>query len=78
MLSRTSGCLFFFTVLSACPAGLVCSAQQAEPGTLVRYHFGDDSNGKLGWASSSFEDNTWPVAKEGNWPMPPFYSDGFV
>ena len=62
----------------SCSAGLVCSAQQAEPGTLVRYHLGDDSNGKLGWATPSFDDNTWPVAQEGNWPMPPFYSDGFV
>ena len=56
----------------------MCSAQQAEPGTLVRYHFGDDPDGKLGWANSSFDDSGWPMAKDGRWPMPTIDSDGFV
>jgi hypothetical protein len=44
----------------------------------VRYHFGDDPDGKLGWANPNFDDSTWPAAKDGRWPMPPFDSDGFV
>lgn len=44
----------------------------------VRYHFGDDPEGKLGWADPNFDDSAWPVAQQGQWPMPPFYSDGFV
>jgi hypothetical protein len=53
-------------------------AQQAQPPTTVRYHFGDDRDGKLGWANPSFDDSAWPVAKDGRWPIPPLYSDGFV
>jgi hypothetical protein len=78
MLLRKSGCLILFSVLLACPAGLLCSAQQAEPETLVRYHFGDDPEGRLGWANPNFDDSAWPGAKDGSWPMPPIDSDGFV
>lgn len=44
----------------------------------VRYHFGDDPDGKLQWADPNFDDSAWPIAENGRWPMPPFYSDGFV
>jgi hypothetical protein len=44
----------------------------------VRYHFGDDPDGKQGWASPSFDDSAWSEAKDGQWPMPPFFSDGFI
>jgi phosphoserine phosphatase RsbU/P len=44
----------------------------------IRYHFGDDPDGKLGWANPNFDDSSWPLAKDGQWPMPPFYSDGFI
>jgi sigma-B regulation protein RsbU (phosphoserine phosphatase) len=70
MLPRTPEVLVLFTVLSACTAGLVCPAQQAQPVAPVRYHFGDDPGGKLGWANPNFDDSSWPVAQNGHWPMP--------
>ena len=44
----------------------------------MHYHFGDDPDGKLGWANPSFDDSAWPIAKDGRWPMPPFNFDGFI
>jgi len=44
----------------------------------VRYHFGDDPDGKLGWADPGFDDQSWPVAEQVRWPMPAFNSDGFM
>ena len=70
MLPRTLGLLVLFTVLSACTAGLVCPAQQAQQVAPVRYHFGDDPDGKLGWARPNFDDSSWPVAQNGRWPIP--------
>ncbi|MGD0740804.1 MAG: PP2C family protein-serine/threonine phosphatase [Terracidiphilus sp.] len=43
-----------------------------------RYHFGDDPDGKLGWADPNFNDTSWPIAQQGRWPLPAFYSDGFM
>ncbi len=43
-----------------------------------RYHFGDDPDGKLGWADPNFDDSSWTVATQGRWPIPAFYSDGFM
>ncbi|HUY95600.1 MAG TPA: PP2C family protein-serine/threonine phosphatase [Terracidiphilus sp.] len=40
----------------------------------VRYHFGDVP----GWASPAFDDSSWPIAQDGRWPLPPFYSSGVV
>jgi sigma-B regulation protein RsbU (phosphoserine phosphatase) len=74
MLPRTAGLLVLFTVLSVSTAGLSCFAQQAESATPVRYHFGDDTR----WADPAFNDSAWPVAQDGRWPVPAFYSDGFV
>ncbi len=62
-------------------AAATCAHAQSAPqsaATQVCYHFGDDPDGKLGWASPNFDDSAWPVAKDGKWPMPTFYSDGFV
>ena len=78
MLPRTPGFLVLFTVLSACSAGLVCPAQQAQPVAPVRYHLGDDPDGKLGWADPKFDDSAWPIAKDGKWPMPPLEPNGFL
>lgn len=63
-----------FTVLCLNCAGLWCAAQQAQPATPVRYHFGDD----LRWANPNFDDSAWPVAQQGRWPLPPFYSVGIM
>ncbi len=45
---------------------------------VVRYHYGDDPDGKLGWADPNFDDSSWPLAYDGQFPSPPFYSDGMV
>jgi hypothetical protein len=63
MLPRTSGLLVFCVALSATSAGFLCHAQPAQPSQPVRYHFGDDPDGKFGWAAPSFDDSTWPVAQ---------------
>jgi len=78
MLPRTSELLILLTVLSASSAALICHAQQVQSPATVRYHFGDDPNGKLGWANPSFDDSAWPSAKDDRWPIPPLDSDGFV
>jgi sigma-B regulation protein RsbU (phosphoserine phosphatase) len=78
MLPRMPGVLVLFTVLSASSAGLLCHAQQAQPVTPVRYHFGDDPSGGARWADPSFDDSAWPVAINGRVPVPAYYSDGFV
>jgi len=78
MLPRMSGLLVLFTILSASSAGFLCHSQQTQPATPVRYHFGDDPDGKLGWANPSFDDSAWPIAIDGQWPMPPFYYNGFI
>ncbi len=46
----------------------------AEPAAQVRYHFGDDPR----WAAPNFDDSAWPVAHQGQWPVPPYDSDGFI
>ncbi len=50
----------------------------AQPVAPVRYHFGDDPDGKLGWASPNFDDSAWPVATGPLIPTPPPASDGMV
>jgi hypothetical protein len=46
--------------------------------TVVRYHYGDDADGHLGWAHGDFDDSSWPIAPHGRPPVPPFASDGFL
>jgi phosphoserine phosphatase RsbU/P len=74
MPSRTPGILIFFTALLVNLSGIFCFAEEAQPVPPVRYHFGDDAQ----WANANFDDSTWPVALDGKWPLPNFYSDGFV
>jgi phosphoserine phosphatase RsbU/P len=54
------------------------SQTAVQPDDAWRYHFGDDPDGKLGWADPNFDDSSWPVASEGRWPIPAFYSSGFI
>lgn len=72
------GTLVLFTFLLTSSLGLLCPAQQAPPAAPARYHFGDDPEGKLGWADPDFNDTAWPVAENGRWPTPPFSSGGFI
>ena len=77
MLPRTSGLLAIFIALSVSSAGLLCRAQQTQPTAIIRYHFGDDPDGKLGWANPNFDDSAWPQAKNGRWPLPLPAPDSF-
>lgn len=54
------------------------TAGRALPQGIVHYHFGDDPQGQLGWASPGLDDRGWPVAAQGRWPAPAYDSDGFV
>jgi hypothetical protein len=55
-------------------AGLTCHAQQVSPPAPIRYQYGDNPE----WANPGFDDSAWTIAENGQWLMPPFYSDGFV
>jgi phosphoserine phosphatase RsbU/P len=76
MLPRTAARIILLALISACVAAPYARAQPTS--TLIRYHFGDDPTGKLGWANPTFDDGSWPIARDGQWPAPPFYSDGFI
>ncbi len=76
MLPRTTGALILFAALSAAPATLLCHAQISAPVFPARYHLGDGPS--LTWADPRFDDSAWPIAQRGQWPTPPFYSDGVV
>jgi len=69
-------------LLAFCLPGVFATCAVAQsPATqaqTVRYHFGDDPDGKLGWAEAKFDDRAWPVGQNGRWPIPTFNSDGFV
>jgi hypothetical protein len=79
MLPRTRGFLLLFITLCTGLTAATCRGQQAAPSeATVRYHFGDDPDGKLGWANPNFDDSSWPIAKDGSVPTAAFYSDGFV
>ena len=54
---------------------LVAEAASSQTSTqTIRYHYGDDPR----WADPSFDDSSWAVATQDQWPRPAFYSDGFV
>ena len=78
MLPRTSLRMAFFALLCFLTAAGTARAQQTQPPAEIRYHFGDDPDGPLGWASPTFDDSSWPVAKDGQWPLPPLDSSGFI
>ncbi len=65
MLPRKPGLLLLLIFLSASSAELLCHAQQAQPAAPIRYHFGDDPDGKFGWTNPNFDDSAWPIAQNG-------------
>ena len=74
------GSFFLAASLLSPLAGSLCLAQvhlQSVADTL-RYHLGNGPQGGNNWADPSFDDSSWPVADRGRWPLPPYYSDGFV
>lgn len=56
---------------------LMAIALQAQTPQTIRYHFGDDPDGKLGWANPAIDDSAWPQAKNGKWPLPLPAPDSF-
>jgi len=78
MFPHARGLLILFTIVLAPSAGFLGFAQPVQAATPVRYHFGDDPDGKMGWANPAFDDSEWPVAQNDHWPVPgPWASDGF-
>jgi sigma-B regulation protein RsbU (phosphoserine phosphatase) len=65
MSPRKPGILLLLTFLSASSADLFCQAQQAQPVAAIRYHVGDDPDGKSGWTNPNFDDGAWPIAQNG-------------
>jgi len=63
-------------------SSIVCGHLQALAATptqtAVRYHLGDDADGKLGWADPGLDDSAWPAATASGSPRPAFYSDGHL
>jgi phosphoserine phosphatase RsbU/P len=42
--------------------------QMASLSGLMRFHTGDDADGKLGWARADFDDSTWPlISSDKDW-----------
>lgn len=74
MLLRKPGLMVLITFLWANLSGFFCLAEQAQLVPPAHYQFGDDAQ----WANPNFDDSSWPVAQQGGWLLPPFYSDGFV
>ncbi|HEY1579949.1 MAG TPA: PP2C family protein-serine/threonine phosphatase [Terracidiphilus sp.] len=65
MLPGKSGLLLLFTVLPAVSAGILSHAQPVQSPSAIRYEFGDDPDGKLGWANPNFDDGAWTLAENG-------------
>jgi len=62
-----------------CMLAFTATGQQGPHQPLdIRYHLGDDPNGKLGWANPDFDDSGWPIQTDGSFPLTPAHSDGFV
>jgi sigma-B regulation protein RsbU (phosphoserine phosphatase) len=70
--------ILILCILAASFAPGLAQPPSTRPHPVVRYHFGDDPDGRLRWADPNFDDSAWPVAHDGRWPLPPAQSDGFV
>lgn len=78
-MHRLPGSMLCLLLLLASAMRPACADPAVAPlDPTVQYHFGDDPEGREGWASANFDHSSWPVAERGHWPRPPFYSDGFV
>ena len=78
MLPCKPGLLLLLTLLSGSSAGILSHAQPAQTPAPVRYHFGDDPEGKLGWANPNFDDSAWPIAQNGMVPSRSRETDRFL
>jgi len=67
-------CPLLLTVLFCAAPSFVGQATGAD----VRYHLGDDPDGKLSWADPKFDDSAWTVAKDGLVPSRSRDTDRFI
>ncbi len=74
MLRWQRGMVFLALMLICCGAACPQAMPVSAAGPVARYHFGDIPH----WADPDIDDRAWPVAQQGAWPRPAFYSDGFV
>ncbi len=63
---------------SLCAPGACAQGNHESASVTVRYNFGDDADGKLGWADAKFDDSAWPVAKDGLVPSRSRETNRFV
>jgi hypothetical protein len=75
-LARLSVRLRRSAILLCAFVSLAAAAQIAPPAPqpLLRYHFGDNPT----YANPTLDDSTWPTALNGQFPTPPFHSDGYI
>ena len=66
--------LVHVALLAVMPHAHAQSSAQTQTGNSIRYNYGDNSQ----WADPNFDDRTWTIAKDAQWPPPPVASDGFV
>jgi len=45
---------------------------------VIRYHFGENPDGGMLWASPEFNDRDWPQSTSSQWPKPQYPSDGII
>lgn len=45
---------------------------------VIRYHFGENPDGGMLWASPEFNDRDWPQSTASQWPKPQYPSDGII
>ena len=74
-MARASSAVLYLPLFFIAVSGAVGAQSPAGAGVgTIHYHFGDDPH----WADPGLDDSSWPVATQDQWPVPPFYSDGFV
>jgi hypothetical protein len=57
-----------------CLGGSAQVVAVSQPRPTLRYQFGDNP----AWAGPAFDDSTWPTAPNGQIPLPPYDSHGFL
>jgi len=78
VLSQTAYLGYLALLFATWSGAASAHAATTPPAGTLHYHFGDDRDGRLGWAGANFDDSSWSVAQQGRWPAPSFNSDGFI
>jgi hypothetical protein len=61
-------------VVGAMVPQMAAAQSRSTSSSTVRYRYGDNPH----WADPNFDDTSWTAATNGQWPLPPFGSDGIV